>query len=561
LKANIYHNWQNADLVEWSGTFPFQGQAKALAVGQNEGGRLEVFYIGLDDKLYHNWQTSPGNGWAGDHSLGGQAKALAVGQNEGGRLEVFYIGLDDKLYHNWQTSPGNGWAGEHTFGGRAKALAVGQNEDGRLEVFYIGLDDKLYHNWQTSPGNGWAGEHSFGGQAKALAVGQNEGGRLEVFYIGLDDKLYHNWQTSPGNGWAGEHTLDGRAKALAVGQNEDGRLEVFYIGLDDKLYHNWQTSPNNGWAGEHLLDCDDQLLVTGYRIFDPPTGIHINDHCFVRAADGTWHMFGIEAADPGYMGHTPGRFAHATAPQLISSSWRKQEPALIQAPGESVLWAPHVIRANGQYYMFYCSGHPSDDGTQYGISLATSLDLWKWARHPEPLFRDGYHARDPMVMELSQGLWVMYYCATDPPSFGNHVVAYRVSSDLRTWSQKKIAYRDERKGTIAGPTESPFVVRRGDYYYLLIGPRPYPTTTPLGFWPNWRDPGYDGTDIFRGRHWNSWTDLDYIGHVQAHAAEVVRDVNGDWYVSRAGIYRGGVYLLQLNWRDDLDSEETSLPIP
>ena len=59
-----------------------------------------------------------------------------------------------------------------------------------------------------------------------------------------------------------------------------------------------------------------------------------------------------------------------------------------------------------------------------------------------------------------------------------------------------------------------------------------------------------GTDVFRSRFWNRWTEDDYVGHIQAHAAEVIRDENGDWFVSHAGIYRGGLYLLPLHWRDD-----------
>ena len=235
-------------------------------------------------------------------------------------------------------------------------------------------------------------------------------------------------------------------------------------------------------------------------------------------------------------------------------------------PHDSVLWAPHVIAANGQYYMFYCSGGPgifgvNEDGTKYGISLATSPDLSNWTPQGQ-LFRDGYQARDPMVMwNPFLGLWIMYYCATEQATGGHHVVVCRTSSDLRTWSDdtRKIAYVDAHEGKEFGPTESPFVVRRGDFYYLFIGPRPYDPPTSLR--PNWRHQGYDGTDIFRSRHWDNWTDLDYIVHVQAHAAEVVRDVNGDWYVSHAGMCRAGLYLIPLNWRDGLDNEESSLEIP
>src|SRR6516164_8834360 len=124
--------------------------------------------------------------------------------------------------------------------------------------------------------------------APSIAVSLNADGRLEVFFIGFENRIYHNWENPSLVGWNGTNPFQGKAKALTVGQNADSRLEVFYIGIDDNLYHNWQTSTSNAWAGEDLLDDDDQLLVAGHRIFDPGTGIHINDHCFMRGEDGTW---------------------------------------------------------------------------------------------------------------------------------------------------------------------------------------------------------------------------------------------------------------------------------
>ncbi len=89
-------------------------------------------------------------------------KALEAGSNADGRIEVFYIGIDDVLYHTWQLPRGN-WIGEYHLGpsspAKTKQFAVGRNEDGRIEVFYIGLDDVLYHNWQLVPNGKWIGEN------------------------------------------------------------------------------------------------------------------------------------------------------------------------------------------------------------------------------------------------------------------------------------------------------------------------------------------------------------------------------------------------------------------
>jgi len=130
-------------------------------------------------------------------------------------------------------------------------------------------------------------------------------------------------------------------------------------------------------------------------------------------------------------------------------------------------------------------------------------------------------------------------------------VACRTSDDLVHWSDRQIVYTDYHQGTGYGPTESPFIVRRGDFYYLFIGPRPY--DHPTDSLENWEHPGYVGTDVFRSEHRDLWTNADFVGHIAAHAPEIVRDADGDWFVSHAGILQGGLYLTSLTWLDSLDS--------
>jgi arabinan endo-1,5-alpha-L-arabinosidase len=293
------------------------------------------------------------------------------------------------------------------------------------------------------------------------------------------------------------------------------------------------------------------LVVAGEftRIYNPSIGEnkkwYINDHCFITAQDGTWHLFGITHEEPARP-TDEDNFAHATAQNLTAFPWQKQPFALsvVENPWkERHLWAPHVVYHQGTYYMFYCAG--GDDPTKYKIHLATSTDLWNWERHREnPVVVDGYHARDPFVMKIDDR-WVMYYTATSDPSGGNHVVAYRMSTDLVHWGERHIAYTDPSMGKGGGPTESPFVVRRNGFYYLFIGPRG----------------GYVATDVFVSTDPFHWRIEDKVGHIAAHAAEVVRDKDGKWYVSHCGWGKGGVYLAPLYWNDGVDNVDSSITIP
>jgi beta-fructofuranosidase len=157
---------------------------------------------------------------------------------------------------------------------------------------------------------------------------------------------------------------------------------------------------------------------------------------------------------------------------------------------------------------------------------------------------DGYDARDPYILKTDKG-WIMYYTATDKPEGGNHIVAARKSKDLIRWGPRKIVFKDPSSGTFGGPTESPTVIRRGKFFYLFIGPRD----------------GYKGTTVFRSKNPFLWKMEDKVAHFDSHAAEVVRDVDGNWYVSHCGWGQGGVYLARLDWNDGQDENDTSLPVP
>ena len=296
----------------------------------------------------------------------------------------------------------------------------------------------------------------------------------------------------------------------------------------------------------------DQILVsTGEftKIYDPSVGKneewYINDHCFIRGEDGIWHLFGITHAEPANP-LDEKNFAHATARSLTQKPWDKQRFALTaewKKWKEIHLWAPHVIFHENVYYMFYCAG--DEDHSKYKIHLATSSDLKTWKRHLEnPMVVDGHEARDPFVLRVGEK-WVMYYTATSDPSGGDHIVAYRTSDDLIKWGERDVAFRDTIKEHAWSPTESPFVVRRGSYYYLFTGP-----------WDSYVD-----THVFRSQDPFHWTVKDKVGHINSHAAEVVRDAEGHWDISHCGWGQGGVYLAPLHWNDGLDNAESSMPTP
>jgi arabinan endo-1,5-alpha-L-arabinosidase len=269
----------------------------------------------------------------------------------------------------------------------------------------------------------------------------------------------------------------------------------------------------------------------------------VNDHTLVQGPDGTWHLFGITHPKPLDFFKDPGRnLAHATAPALLQRPWQAQPPAVTadwERYHEYLLWAPHVIEHDGTYYMFVCAGNK--DSHRYRLHLLTSPDLKVWTRHPgNPLLVDGFDGRDPMVMPL-RDQWVLYYTATATPEGGNHVVACVTSQDLVHWGGRKVVFVHPRAGTFGGPTESPFVVRRGNRFYLFVCDN-------------------DWTDVYVSTNPFGWSIERKAGRLRSHASEIVRDAAGQWYITHAGWMNGPVHLAPLQWHDGLDDAPTSIPV-
>ncbi|MFC7880008.1 DUF2961 domain-containing protein [Isoptericola sp. NPDC057391] len=324
----------------------------------------------------------------------------------------------------------------------------------------------------------------------------------------------------------GEHTLT----LTAVGKND--AATSYMIGLDtlDLALRGGARVQVSSY--EH----EEEAVTAGDRtkIYDPSVGEdepwYVNDHTFVQGPDGTWHLFGITHAEPAAP-LDERFFAHATSSSLTAAPYEKQDPVIPADPGlgEKHVWAPHVVEDGGTYYMFYSAGL-DDNHEEYQLRLATSTDLVTWTKRPEPLFTDGFDARDPMVKRIGDE-WVMYYTANSTPAGGNHQVAYRTSTDLVHWGEKKVAFTHPRTGTFGGPTESPFVVEEGGAYYLFVC----------------CDAGYTDTRVYKSDDPLHFEPDDLVGQIAEHAAEVVQDEDGAWYVSGAGWGAGGVYLRPLDF--------------
>ena len=167
--------------------------------------------------------------------------------------------------------------------------------------------------------------------------------------------------------------------------------------------------------------------------FNEP-GQPVLDHCLVEDG-GLIHLFylrGNPAIDIG----------HATTTDFVH--WEMRPPLLSPgAPGEfddKALWAPHVIRHNNFWYMFY-TGVNSLLSQQSG--LAAGLDLDNWFKFPGPRYHPDNtrwaewtataftHGRDPHVVAYD-GKFYMF--VTAKTWFNEGAVACAESNDLVNWT-------------------------------------------------------------------------------------------------------------------------------
>jgi hypothetical protein len=264
---------------------------------------------------------------------------------------------------------------------------------------------------------------------------------------------------------------------------------------------------------------------------------YTNDHTFIKGNDGTWHAYGI-------IHHLPvkpwdeNRLFHISAKSLNQARWEDHDYALKARPGvERVLWAPHVIKNKGTYYMFYNIGNMQKDAPNYAswgqLCLATSNNLLNWTRYGRnPLFSDPGHARDSYIMKY-KGRYYYYYTKVFNEVDLRSSVAVRTGTDLFHWSGAKIAHVQPLRINWGGDAESPFVVRKDGLFYLFICRAVSE---------------YNLTEVYWSKDPENFPVENFVCNLPVHAAEVIHDKKEGWFISNTGWDKKGLYLAPLRWK-------------
>jgi hypothetical protein len=206
------------------------------------------------------------------------------------------------------------------------------------------------------------------------------------------------------------------------------------------------------------------------------------DFCVWQAKDATWQLWSCIRGTK--CGEKTRLFYGWESRLLTGKDWQptgiamEADTALGETSGG--LQAPYVFKEGGMFYMIY--------GDWGRICLAASRDGKKFERvlndngGPD-LFAGPYmNTRDPMIYR-EDGLYYCYYMGhTDPdgmiPGNGQMVkkifksaIFCRTSADLKHWSEPVMVSAGGEAGNKGrwhgGNAECPFVLKKGDYYYLF----------------------------------------------------------------------------------------------
>jgi len=213
------------------------------------------------------------------------------------------------------------------------------------------------------------------------------------------------------------------------------------------------------FAYNKKTDIYKPVIAGNYRpIFKPQIyGYYINDHTIFQDAQHNWRLIGITSKTDGDP-NAETYFAVASCKKFPPDAMMHEEAPV--ADVDDLAWAPHVIKHDTMYHMFW---------SPHKLHHATSKDGIRWENH-SVIMKAPYHKffRDCMIVQVAPDQWLLYTTARG--RFFSQIDVYQ-SFDLTCWQYIRTAlassFGSERNSPFAS-MESPFVAKYNDGYYLSV---------------------------------------------------------------------------------------------
>jgi hypothetical protein len=278
-----------------------------------------------------------------------------------------------------------------------------------------------------------------------------------------------------------------------------------------------------------------------WRIAAPPAlerhakpGVQTVDFTVFQAGDGTWQLVSCVrgTAAPG-----GGRLLYRwQAARLEDSDWKpcgilaEADPAL--GHKEGTVQAPHCVRDGGRWRMFCNSNGARCLDSADGIAFA-------WAKNDAGADRFFDMARDVQLLDnrTVDGKWYAFYTDVRAglyPERKNHTVSFRTAATLGgKWSASAdIGVLTPTKAGddyVFAEAESPFIVRRGEWYYR-----------------------WEQLDVYASRSPTDWSGARRVelipgGRRTYLAPEIVEHGGASYIAGYKDHGKGGIWMARLGW--------------
>jgi arabinan endo-1,5-alpha-L-arabinosidase len=185
------------------------------------------------------------------------------------------------------------------------------------------------------------------------------------------------------------------------------------------------------------------------------------DPTVIRSDDGLFYAYGT--MDNWGDGGGPHLVPIVRSKDLVHWTYVKDafttKPAWKEKGG---IWAPEIVKVNGQYYMYYAFSTWGDPDPGVGLAIADS---------PEGPFQDAGklflssevkvpNSIDPFFMEVGGKKYVFWGSFSDAPTQGTYGV--ELSAD-----GKSVPDLSKKFKIAAGDFEAVMIQKKGDYYYFF----------------------------------------------------------------------------------------------
>jgi hypothetical protein len=256
------------------------------------------------------------------------------------------------------------------------------------------------------------------------------------------------------------------------------------------------------------------------------------DFAVWQAADGTWQLWSCIRHTK--CGGKTRLFYGWEGKSLADRDWTPKGVVMQADPsvGETAggLQAPHVIRRDDQFVMFYGDWQhiaiaTSDDGKSFKRRLNRAKTVALFDESP------GANTRDAMALPVGDEIYCYY---TAYPGGEGAVYCRRSSGDLSEWSDSNVVAFGGKAGTNPFSAECPHVVRVGDSYFLFRTQKYGENGQTLVYRSN--DPSDFGIE----------DDAKLVANLPVAAPEQIEH-DGEWYIAALNPGLDGIRMARLEW--------------